>query len=319
MANMMKKASKVIVRNGKILFKNIKASALKGVKSIDDLTKRLTKFFKLGIGKIVVKGKWIMIELKFNPFKLVIRLPRKNIRETYKELSGFQRKFKVSDEVMEYLQKTFKDRGMMSLLHKSDDEVKAAIRIAERQLDESAHSMARHGAGHSDQALKRRVTEGVAPDDYISPQKLSSRFSSFVFEEKTYQKALKEIERVNGVDLRHGPGVNGNPVNTEYTTLIEYSNVNSLSDGFIGRGTASTQPVTGFTHASPNVKVTLNKPVFPQADKVSGGVKRVFTRVRWDPVLGKWKEIQHFPWLKDFDKLRGVYTNSPGNLIKTIL
>ncbi len=197
---------------------------------------------------------------------------------------------------------------LQTFVARSDEEMMYALRMAKEEADEvsvtthkKAHSISRHGPDVTDAKLDRRVKTGIAPDGVTSKTRTSSRFKSYKDEYEMKQIARQQIEagrgdpRVN-VDLRHPPGVNGNPAHDSYVIVIEYSSRTDLTEGYRGVGPG---------HAG----------LYPTTVPFGSGINRVRTRFTWVPDVGKWITIQHFPDATGFDFATNSYLpGTPLNL-----
>ena len=92
-------------------------------------------------------------------------------------------------------------KNTKEILQQSDSEIAAALRSVELEKVDGGHSIKRHGPQIKDDVLEERVTTGYAADGVFSPTPASTRFLNYETWEKTRGLALKEIEKVKGIDL----------------------------------------------------------------------------------------------------------------------
>jgi hypothetical protein len=197
-------------------------------------------------------------------------------------------------------------KGVKNLAKKADDEIVAALKAVELEKLDAGHSLARHGPQVSNPALKKRITQGIAPDAKISPASPSTRFKSYKDWVDTRQSGLDAIENHYGVNLSQGPGMGSNPPDVSHRIVVEHSSRPDLGEGFYGTGTKYTTTIT-------SGGVTKTGKVFPGTAPVKKGINRTVTTIEWvaDPSLpvgGRWKVVQHIPWGRDFDFVTKTYT-----------
>ncbi|HYH68796.1 MAG TPA: hypothetical protein VD866_29150 [Urbifossiella sp.] len=150
-----------------------------------------------------------------------------------------------------------------------------AAALATEAVD-GGHSLTRHGPELTNDVLRRRVTEGVAPGGGISPQQHSTQFKDYQTWTRTRDAAIKQMEADPLYRAVPGPGDQ-----TRFAITIHHSEV--IGSGFRGReGTNRTIVVGG-----KNVKV------YDEVDPIV--VYRVTTTIEWDAALSRWKIVQHYP------------------------
>ncbi|WP_299460867.1 hypothetical protein [uncultured Microscilla sp.] len=155
-----KRLGRALIKGGKVIFKNLKIGSIKGIKKVKQLTNTLTKKFRLGLGKIRVTKQWIIIELKFNPRGIVIRIRNEfkasGQRSYFKELDILRKKIRLSDAEFEKLVGIVKNEPYAS-------EFKSLMVIARN------HS--------SIKAMKPIIDKALASPEYISRlAKLAPKF-----------------------------------------------------------------------------------------------------------------------------------------------
>ncbi|MCP2731553.1 hypothetical protein [Limnofasciculus baicalensis] len=197
-------------------------------------------------------------------------------------------------------------RGVKNLATQADDEILAALKAVELEKLDAGHSIARHGSQASNPALKKRITQGIAPDGKISPASPSTRFKNYKDWVDTRKAGLDAIETHYSVDLSKGPGIGGNPPDNSYKIVAEHTSHPDLGKGFYGTGTPYKTSIT-------SGGVTKKGKVFPGTAPVNKGINRTVTTIEWiaDPSLvggGRWKVVQHIPWARDFDFVTNTYT-----------
>jgi hypothetical protein len=196
-------------------------------------------------------------------------------------------------------------KAMTKLATKADDEIVAAFKAVELEKLDAGHSVARHGPQVSNPALKKRITQGIAPDGKISPASPSTRFKSYQDWVDTRKAGINAIENHYGVDISKGPGIGGNPPDTSYKIVVEHSSRPNLGEGFYGTGTRHNTSIT-------SSGVTRTGRVFPGTAPVKSGINRTLTTIEWvNPSLpggDRWKVVQHIPWARDFDFATKTYT-----------
>jgi hypothetical protein len=168
-----------------------------------------------------------------------------------------------------------------------------------RQIDEldNGHSLARHGPDIPEDALRRRVQTGMAPDGKFSPTKASTKFSSHEDWIGTRQKGLDQISAREGVDFSKPPSPGQK---TTYTTVTEHGK--PIDEGFAGK------PGTGKKIIDPSSG--KKGKVFSQTDRVKG-LTRTRTTVEWNPNNQQWEVKQHYPETQNWDTTSGTYTAPP--------
>lgn len=168
--------------------------------------------------------------------------------------------------------------------NKADDAARAAEAAKQnaRRLDnlDNGHSIARHGPEITDDALKHRITNGVAPDGKISPTRSSTRFDSYDDWIDTRQKAFDNLND-NGIDLTQPPKP-GDPT----SHVVEIQHGNSIGSGF--KSTEPKRMIPNPTGSGNSVRVYDNP--LPIND-----LKWTRTKVAWNQQAGKWEVVQHFP------------------------
>ena len=192
-------------------------------------------------------------------------------------------------------------RNIQEIIKQTDDEIASAIRAIELERVDSGHSIARHGPQIKDNVLEDRVTTGIAADGAFSPTAASTRFINYETWEKTRGLALKEIEKVEGIDLSKPPKSNQK---IRYQIIVQFDK--PIDDGFVGDIT-TVQKVRN--PANPKRKGKVYSSTSPIQ-----GVTRTKTTVNWDGT--NWKVKQHIPWAVDWDNTTKTYSSSPKSFIK---
>lgn len=228
-----------------------------------------------------------------------------------------------ADDILPMYQHLTKDVGpavITRLATRSDDEIIQALKAAALEIQDGGHSLRRHGPDVSMPALNKRLKQGIAPDGTVHAVKGapggSTRFKSYDEWLETREQALTQIasgqnDVGRAVDLSQPPDPTGttNPAETFIKTKVQYSSQESMGKGYIGK--TQTPKKTNYTHPSgPTYRV------WRDSVKVEKGVTRVTTAVKWDPVAGEWKVIQHFPEATEmtFDAAAKSYKNADFNI-----
>ena len=147
---------------------------------------------------------------------------------------------------------------------------------------DGGHSVARHGPDVSEQDLKKRLSNGTAPDGKFSPAAKSSRFVSYGEWQTTRDAAFKQTATDNGVDF--GPGFTKAPLpdaQTTFVTTVEHKR--KIGEGFRGK-----PPGVFKAHPKGGGGGTVYASVEPLPD-----LKKTQTTIEWDGA--KWVAKQHFP------------------------
>jgi len=84
---------------------------------------------------------------------------------------------------------------------KPGGELLYVILAAHAEYADHGHSLRRHGADVSDDQLKRRVTDGIAPDEAFSPTPVSTRFKTHEKWWKARSAALERLKREDRAGL----------------------------------------------------------------------------------------------------------------------
>jgi hypothetical protein len=348
------KGAKTALKNGKIMLQEVKGGFAKGAKSLDDLARQLVGKLRFNKFKLRLQGRriqllrhinrWVLLadgnvqEVSFEgqgrkklgeivnvggQDAIVVGIknnPTKAVDDLKALLPDLQR---VADnngiprEELLDLYQWVGPKGVKYLLSaKTDDEILAALKAVGLEKLDNGHSIFRHGSHVSDPALKKRITEGIAPDGFISPASPSTRFKSFQDWVETRQEALDGIKNGQGqtgvpVDLSQPPGAGGNPPDQSHGIVVEHTSRPDLGQGFRGDGTKYPRSITG--KSSSGGTVTTTKQVWPNTAPVKHGIHRTKTTIRWqpDPSVpsgGHWKVVQHIPWARDFDFATNTYT-----------
>ncbi|MCB9746605.1 MAG: hypothetical protein H6741_10335 [Alphaproteobacteria bacterium] len=183
---------------------------------------------------------------------------------------------------------------------RSDEEMLYALKAGQHEVADGGHSLLRHGPDVTDEALKRRLTEGVAPD--LKPVENappgSTQFHSYQEWLETRQKAIEAIEAGQSsanwpIDLRHAPGNSGNDPNIEHAkTILEHTSSDTSSGrGYIGK----PMTLNGQKRVSDTRPDGTSHKIWPGTNSVDEGVNRVVTTVAWDASNTRWHVVQHFP------------------------
>ncbi|MBI4852736.1 MAG: hypothetical protein HY819_13150 [Acidobacteria bacterium] len=180
---------------------------------------------------------------------------------------------------------------------KSTDPTELSAKTEAQRLEatDGGHSLDRHGPEVTDQALKDRITTGIAPDGKVSPTNASTRFNSYKDWVETRQTARNEIERVKNVDLSRPPQA-GTP--ESYELLVDHGR--AIDDGFVADAASKTKisdPVI------PGKKIK----VYSRTEEVSG-ITRTKTTVEWTG--REWEVKQHIPWAKDWNNTTKTYSTA---------
>ena len=161
---------------------------------------------------------------------------------------------------------------------------------------DGGHSIDRHGPELTEQQLKDRITKGVAADGVFSPTPASTRFNTYEDWLETRSTALKEIERVKGVDLSKPPTGSTKDV----SIIVEHGK--AIDDGFVGEASSK---VKVFDPTNPTKKGNGYN-----SYKAVDGITRTKTTVVWDAAAGRWKVAQHFPLAEGWDNATKTYNHS---------
>ena len=192
-------------------------------------------------------------------------------------------------------------KNVQDIIKQTDDEIAAAIRAIELERVDSGHSIKRHGPQIKDNVLEDRVTTGIAADGVFSPTKASTRFTNYETWEKTRELALKEIEKVEGIDLSKPPKPSDD---LDQSIIIEFDK--PVDDGFVGN--------VNTMHKIPNPAKPKKKGKVYSSTKSIQGVTRTQTRIQWDGT--SWKVKQHIPWAVDWDNVTKTYSSPPKSFVK---
>jgi hypothetical protein len=206
--------------------------------------------------------------------------------------------------------------SMQSLIARSDEELMYALRSAKEEALDGAHGLSRHGPDVTDAKLARRVTGGYAPDGRLSPQANSTRFSSYQEFWETRELALQQISAGKSnhgvaVDLRFGPGVHHNPLESNYKILIDHTNRPNMAKGVEAVGPSHAK---SFPH--PSGHGTTSRNVWSSTTPTTHPIIRTQTTLEWIPKPsggGRWSVVQHFPFGRNLDPISGHYT-TPANV-----
>lgn len=176
-----------------------------------------------------------------------------------------------------------KAKALEELLKRIEDErAKSRDKALKLDEDDDGHSVARHGASVSDDALKKRLSTGTAPDGKFSPTFRSSRFFSFEVWTETRNAAILEAQDQEsmdfGKDLDKPPG-QGEP----RVIVVEMGHGEPIGEGFQGDG-------------PPTFKAKGNGggDVYQSFVKLDN-LQRTKTTVEWSASKGRWLVAQHFP------------------------
>ncbi|PSB68580.1 hypothetical protein C7B61_00125 [filamentous cyanobacterium CCP1] len=170
----------------------------------------------------------------------------------------------------------------------------SAASAAAKNLDklDNGHSILRHGPEVSSADLKKRLTDGIAPDGKFSPTPASTRFKSYDDWLKTRQAALDSIAKREGIDLTKAP-----PPGKEGPLRITMDHGQTIDEGFIGVGNkvkipnpSGGKPGTGYSNVQP-----------------VDGLTRTTTTIEWNATSQKWEVKQHFPDARNWNQQTGVY------------
>ncbi|MCB9649372.1 MAG: hypothetical protein H6730_22625 [Deltaproteobacteria bacterium] len=176
------------------------------------------------------------------------------------------------------------------------EEAEAAARMLEAELLDDGHAILRHGPQISDAAIVERLRTGVAADGTQGMGHwASTRFRSFRVMERSREAAWKGLMEVEKVDPRFGPGVGGNPLDGEFTIIVEHGKE-------VSRGVYSAAAPTSIPHPTKSWQTVR---VYGQHVDSGPAITRTQATFAWEG--GRWKVVQHFPGVKDFDKTAGVY------------
>jgi hypothetical protein len=202
---------------------------------------------------------------------------------------------------------------VQTLIARSDEELVYALRAAREEMLDGAHGLSRHGPDVTDAKLERRVTQGYAPDEKVSPASPSTKFKSYKDYFETREAALQQIQIGKGdsgipVDFSVGPGAKKNaPTIHKYEITIEHSSRANLAQGYAGQGPSIKQSIPKLDGSGSR---TGN--VYSSTNQVGKGINRTFTAIEWSPATttspGRWKVVQHIPWARDFDFGINTYT-----------
>jgi hypothetical protein len=173
---------------------------------------------------------------------------------------------------------------------------------------DGAHGISRHGPDVTDAKLERRVTQGYAPDDKVSPASPSTKFRSYKDFFETREAAKLDISAGEGfpntnVDFSSAPGINGNGADTVYEIVLEHSTRPNMAEGFEGVGSTYTATIPHLVKPG-----NTNVNIYHSARPIGNGINRTKTTIRWEG--GNWKVTQHIPWARDFDSVLGHYNVS---------
>lgn len=72
-AKLVRHIGAAMLRGGKILFKNVGKGVTRAAKKIKDLASRLAKWFRANAVRVIIKGKWLEVQIKINPWKTVLK------------------------------------------------------------------------------------------------------------------------------------------------------------------------------------------------------------------------------------------------------
>ncbi|MEW5755693.1 MAG: hypothetical protein AB1810_05260 [Pseudomonadota bacterium] len=170
-----------------------------------------------------------------------------------------------------------------------------------RQLDsaDGGHSIARHGPDVSDDALKRRLTHGIAPDGKVSPAPASTRFNSDHEWLKTREAAEGELKDRLKIKSLTDPPKPGQKSRQEF--FIDHGR--PIDDGFRGVG----KKVLTKTPNGNQIKV------YSEIEPIEG-LTKTQTTFKWtpnasNPAEGRWMMEQHFPDAKGWDQINRRYVD----------
>jgi hypothetical protein len=190
-----------------------------------------------------------------------------------------------------------------------------ALEVGQRlERIDGGHSLDRHGANVMLEQLDKRLKTGVAPDGVVSFAPASTRFNSNKNWLQTRQQAVEtfreKYKSIVGDDLRKPPQT-GDPQNIE--VKVRYGK--PIDDGFVRdpttkkRVTIPVDPITGKpTIATPGGKTKTGN-VYTRTEPVEG-VTGVYTNFVWNAAEGRWKIVQHYPLVEEWNNAAKVY-NSP--------
>jgi hypothetical protein len=190
-----------------------------------------------------------------------------------------------------------------------------ALEVGQRlERIDGGHSLDRHGAQVTPEQLDKRLKTGVAPDGVVSFAPASTRFNSNKNWLQTRQQAVETFRakygNLVGDDLRKPPQP-GDPQNIE--VKVRYGK--PIDDGFVRDPTTKkkvTIPVNSSTGkptiATPGGKTKTGN-VYTRTEPVEG-VTGVYTNFVWNAAEGRWKIVQHYPLVEEWNNAAKVY-NSP--------
>ena len=191
-------------------------------------------------------------------------------------------------------------KNVQEIATQTYDEIAAAIRAIELERVDSGHSIARHGPQIKDNVLEDRVTTGIAADGKFSPTQASTRFTNYETWEKTRELALKEIEKVKGIDLSKPPSGQI----SRYELTVEFDK--PVDDGFVGNITTMQK--------IPNPRNPKRKGKVYSSTSSIQGVTRTKTTISWDGT--SWKVVQHIPWATDWNNVAKTYSSPAQSFVK---
>lgn len=131
-AQFARRVGRAVLANGKVVFKNVSKAVTKGIKKVRNLTQKLSRKLKLGKGRVIIQPRWILIELTFNPPKIVIRFPRRQAEARMNKETPFGgntvRGFKNGGEIMERLGNLKNQLKSLKIKDVTLDDIKVGIR-----------------------------------------------------------------------------------------------------------------------------------------------------------------------------------------------
>ncbi len=188
--------------------------------------------------------------------------------------------------------------SFQTLIARSDEELIYALRSAREETLDGAHGLSRHGPDVTDAKLERRVTQGYAPDDKVSPASPSTKFRSYKDFFETREAAKLEISAGEGfpntnVDFSSAPGINGNGPDTVYEIVLEHSTRPNMAEGFEGVGSTYTATIPHLVKPG-----HTNVNIYHSARPIGNGINRTKTAIKGGSQgpCPNWKVTQHIPW-----------------------
>jgi hypothetical protein len=180
-------------------------------------------------------------------------------------------------------------------------EIGFAQRALEAEILDGGHSILRHGPQVSDEALKARLTTGVAPDGLKSPAAHSTKFNTFeewwVTRERAFVKASEIVDLSSPPAAADLAGAVAKASKTGSST-IEFALSRFSADHFdLPRWAGFSTTMIG--RAKP---ISL---LFRSETKI------VWLGSKHSPASGRWAVVQHFPTADGFTGPLAQYHKPP--------